>query len=299
MMKPRLLFLTAMTVCALTSDAQVTMKKRTFEQKGPQEALYELRCQGGSEAFTFQQLSQAPENTLLAITFHKSTRAAGSTSIGLSPGTCAWIDRPVNAAEPATIHVEVKPSDVQMMEDDLRAAGKYWSYYVFNTNQGYLQARRYAVWQSPDAVGSVAVKPLDAIPNNSVRLIIKYDKNYGHADTRTAFGDDPHACTAFAVSVTPATAAPSTKLIAIPSTGRLSSTEEQYTCEYIIADVPQDFPLAIDVSPRDPTGAWIDGSDAQPPAGQQRTIPNSKRTVTVTKAQSRVRIDYEMVYAPR
>jgi hypothetical protein len=48
-------------------------------------------------------LEQSPTAMTVTIPFTRSTRAGGASGIKLTPGTCSWEDRAVNASEPATV----------------------------------------------------------------------------------------------------------------------------------------------------------------------------------------------------
>ena len=137
---------------------------------GASTAGYEIRCRGGDGAFRLQQLSGGPRPeaggqvwvALMSLEFHASPLAAGPDAAGLIPGTCAWIDRPLNDREPRSIRFEapathttsaspgISPTpglspDVSHLKDP----AKYWSFFAYNTNQGFLQATSYRPWDPP------------------------------------------------------------------------------------------------------------------------------------------------------
>jgi hypothetical protein len=103
---------------------------------------------------------------LLSLEFKASPFAAGTDARGLTPGTCAWIDRPLNDAEPRVIRFETvalvtgpQPNDLRPLpgsfadHEHLRDATRYWSFFVFNTNQGFLQATRHGPWNPSEVKG--------------------------------------------------------------------------------------------------------------------------------------------------
>jgi hypothetical protein len=131
---------------------------------------YEIRCRGGGEAYRVQQLSGGPRmergiefwRVLMSLKFTPGTLPAGNDGGGLAPGTCAWIDRPLNDLEPREIRFEpvalvvsAQPKDLRPLpgmfpsDDDLRDPAQYWSFSAFNTNQGFLQATSYRRWTAP------------------------------------------------------------------------------------------------------------------------------------------------------
>src|SRR5713226_5954393 len=98
----------------------------------------------------------------LGLFFNKSGRAAGQTGKPLQPGTCAWVDRPLNAQEPDIVaqhirqgfqyHVDVDrgghvtrftpETSIYAWVNDVRDPDKFWTFYAYNTNQGELRATR-------------------------------------------------------------------------------------------------------------------------------------------------------------
>lgn len=98
----------------------------------------------------------------LGLFFAKSPRAAGQKGTGLANGTCAWVDRPLNAREPDILaqdiragyryHVDLDASkhvvrfqptnNTYNWVNVLRVPGKLWTFYAYNTNQGELKVTR-------------------------------------------------------------------------------------------------------------------------------------------------------------
>ncbi|MGH9931466.1 MAG: hypothetical protein ACREA9_19840, partial [Pyrinomonadaceae bacterium] len=107
------------------------------------------------------------------------------------------------------------------------------------------------------------------------------------------------SCPAFSVSATPLS--PVDRLIetAIPFMREFNGS---YVCSFLVSYLPLNQPINVSVGMVDDqmslVGKWQGGTQPQPKPGQQRTIPNGSRTVTLTAAQSRVRLEFEMVYAP-
>lgn len=61
----------------------------------------------GLEPFTPASRGAGPDDTEVAIPFRRNDRAAGAGGSALSPGACAWVDRPVNAGEPDVLKFTV------------------------------------------------------------------------------------------------------------------------------------------------------------------------------------------------
>jgi hypothetical protein len=69
----------------------------------------------------------------------KARNAAGNPSnYGKLPvGSGAWVDRPLNAAEPVRLKQTIAPEQAQIIITRLRVPDNYWKFYCKNTNQGY------------------------------------------------------------------------------------------------------------------------------------------------------------------
>lgn len=98
----------------------------------------------------------------LGLFFNKSNRAAGQVGKALFPGTCAWVDRPLNAKEPDILAENIRPGYVYQVTfnnrhdvmsfkpenniyawvNDVRDSNKFWTFYAYNTNQGELRATK-------------------------------------------------------------------------------------------------------------------------------------------------------------
>lgn len=136
---------------------------------------YEIRCRGGEGTFRLQQLSGGPRSeatgevwvALMSLEFRAGPLAAGVDASGLAPGTCAWIDRPLNDLEPRSIRFEAPAIHTTTIPhtifpapglspdaEYLRDSSRYWSFFVFNTNQGFLQATRHGPWNQSKVTGA-------------------------------------------------------------------------------------------------------------------------------------------------
>src|SRR2546423_3722772 len=97
---------------------------------------YDLRCRGKSGAFVFD----GPSGNSYSIRFAASSHAAGPTNAGLDPGTCSWVDRPLNSAEPSEIHFRGLDWQTRLIATQLNDERNYWSFIVVNSNKGYFDA---------------------------------------------------------------------------------------------------------------------------------------------------------------
>ena len=81
------------------------------------------------------------------MTFTPAASAALSNGTGLAQGTCAWVDRPLNAQEPAAVWFTQLLSDTaRPPQEALRDPGSYWRFMVHNTGQGYLESDWHGAW---------------------------------------------------------------------------------------------------------------------------------------------------------
>ncbi|MBV9773039.1 MAG: hypothetical protein JO040_03780 [Gemmatimonadetes bacterium] len=140
---------------------------------------YELRCRGnyGSD-FNFHPAGLTLTEEVVA--FRASPKAAGADGSGLAPGTCSWIDRPLNQAEPREIWFNAPAVPFADSGDPTRAEtapsksnialylydeSRYWSFFVYNTNRGHFKATSYRAWHNPwSRVRRDATTPVRAIP---------------------------------------------------------------------------------------------------------------------------------------
>jgi hypothetical protein len=140
-------------------------------------------------------------------------------------------------------------------------------------------------------------------PPNSIRVEIRYNKEYGYKDNSSAFGrTGPQSFDAFAVDANPYGSRRPEKLIPITINSRMIEVGGYYVCDYLISELPLDQAITVSVSLANryaPTERWHGGSQPQPPPGQQRLILEPTRSVTLTRRKSRATLVFEMVYAPQ
>ncbi len=168
---------------------------------------------------------------------------------------------------------------------------------------------------------------ITAQPPNSIRVQVRYKKEYGYKDDTNAFGHvGPISCGAFSVSAGPDPSVRLEYLIGIENPGKMRESDGFYVCDFLVTDLPLNAPIKVGVDLADrrslPFEAWKGGSQAQPPPGQQRTIiivggrvsgingvddgifasriraQDKTRTVTLTEAEPGATQIFEMVYAP-
>lgn len=126
---------------------------------------YELRCRGkyGSDLTFHEAMLTSP---VVELRFRASPRAAGADASGLEPGTCSWIDRPLGDAEPRKVWFSAPALPYSDTGDPTLAErqpsrgtiplylydeSRYWSFWVYNTGRGHLQATEHRPWKDPRA----------------------------------------------------------------------------------------------------------------------------------------------------
>src|SRR5919202_5561960 len=79
----------------------------------------------------------------LSVQFRKSPVAAGEpTTFGRMPaGSAAWVDRPVNDAEPSVVQQHMNLDQAPEINGVLRNGG-FWRFVCHNTNTGHFDAVR-------------------------------------------------------------------------------------------------------------------------------------------------------------
>jgi hypothetical protein len=84
------------------------------------------------------------EGGALTIQFRKSPVAAGDpTTYGrMPPGSAAWVDRPVNDAEPSLVKQQMNETDAAETRAVLRNDVRFWKFVCSNTNTGHFEAVR-------------------------------------------------------------------------------------------------------------------------------------------------------------
>jgi hypothetical protein len=120
-----------------------------------QPQAYVLLCRGGGP-FGFDTLRQMDSVPIIevALGFRPATIAGGPDGTALDRGTCAWVDRPLNAQEPSLIWFTQPLTGMLGPQDALNDPDRYWHFMVFNTGRGHLQSVGHGAWTSAPATGA-------------------------------------------------------------------------------------------------------------------------------------------------
>jgi hypothetical protein len=91
-----------------------------------------------------QGVTGAHDGGTLTVRFRKSRVAAGDpTTYGrLPPGSAAWVDRPVNDAEPSVLKQQMNQADAANTIAVLRNSERFWMFLCSNTNAGFFEVFR-------------------------------------------------------------------------------------------------------------------------------------------------------------
>ena len=84
------------------------------------------------------------DHSTLSVQFRKSAVAAGDpTMYGRMPaGSAAWVDRPVNDAEPSVVRQQMNRDKANEVNGVLRNNVGFWKFVCHNTNAGHFEAVR-------------------------------------------------------------------------------------------------------------------------------------------------------------
>jgi hypothetical protein len=143
---------------------------------------YELRCRGGGLKFNSTPGStHSSGEQMMNMTVDFVAGTQGTSKANLKPGQCSWVDRGLVKGEPTQIHFEIvsfaqqaqarhgspvdhsptaaeRYPDAQNVPQYLSTSDHYWSFWVYNTNGGYLQATSQKYF-----------KPLKLLPGDKVK----------------------------------------------------------------------------------------------------------------------------------
>ncbi len=111
---------------------------------------FPLNCRGGGLVFDTLLIVPDSAHVRLMLTFAANPTASGPEGQGLEPGSCAWVDRPLNDAEPRRIQFAVGTTDsapAQTAGD----SGMYWGFLAHSTDSGYIRGVGYRHWAGADA----------------------------------------------------------------------------------------------------------------------------------------------------
>lgn len=153
---------------------------------------YELRCRGGGLKFksTPGSTSSSGEQMMnMTVDFTGGTQAAGGRAENLRPGQCSWVDRGLRNGEPTQVHLEIvyfaqqqqarhgspvdrSPTaaenypDAQNVPQYLTSGDHYWSFWVYNSGNGYLQSIRQKYFKPLKTPPGGVRAPLPSRPGN-------------------------------------------------------------------------------------------------------------------------------------
>jgi hypothetical protein len=183
------IFLLALTLSlqamALAAEPVPPKTATGFAASATVQQAYELRCRGGGLRFNStpgRSLPTGEQMMNVTVNFSAGPQAAGGRAENLQPGQCSWVDRGFRPGEPSQIRVESvyfaqqqqarhgssvdrSPTaaehypDAQNIPPYLSDANHYWSFFVYNTNNGYLQA-----------TGQRYFKPLKVPPKDRTKI---------------------------------------------------------------------------------------------------------------------------------
>ena len=152
-----------------------------------------------------------------------------------------------------------------------------------------------------------------AIEPNSIRVRIRYQKEYGYLTSNKPGNQEPYSCSAFTVEAGVRSGEPGTfgrprtgneldVLMTIASSSLMRVDGNYYVCDFTVTAVPLNEPILVSGSminnSKVLTGRWRDGSQPQPAPGSERLILNGKKNVSLTKSDPSVTVDFEMIYRP-
>jgi hypothetical protein len=129
---------------------------------GRERRHFPLHCRGGDRLVfdTLGPIADTGTTARVSLRFTAGPRAAGQNGEGLEPSTCAWVDRPLNGAEPLRVRVTLASGD-STPRLTLRDTSLYWSFLAYNTDSGHFHGVGYRYWKADDAV---AAQPAPAPP---------------------------------------------------------------------------------------------------------------------------------------
>lgn len=167
------LLLTAAFVISASAQPQLVTRLSLERSARPStgapvtmQQAYELRCRGGGlriNSTPGRSLPTGEQMTNMTVDFVAGTQATGGRAENLKPGQCSWVDRGFRQGEPSRVRLEIvyfaqqkqtlhgspvdrsptaaeRYPDAQNVPQYLSSANRYWSFWVYNTNNGYLQA---------------------------------------------------------------------------------------------------------------------------------------------------------------
>ena len=151
------------------------------------------------------------------------------------------------------------------------------------------------------------------IEPNSIRVRIRYQKEFGYVTSSKPGNQEPYSCNAFTVDGGIWSGASETLggykrggtgdlLMTITTPNAMRVAGNYFVCDFTITSVPLNEPILVKASmvsdAKILTVRWRDGSQPQPPPGSERMILNGSSKVTLTNSNPTAILDFEMVYRP-
>lgn len=91
-----------------------------------------------------QGVTAAYDGSTLTVQFRKAPVAVGSptTYRNMPFGSAAWVDRPLNDAEPSVLQQQMNGTDAESAIEVLRINDRFWKFVCRNTNTGHFEVLR-------------------------------------------------------------------------------------------------------------------------------------------------------------
>ena len=187
------LTLSLLAVVLAASELISSKAEASLDPSMSMQQSYELRCRGGG-SMKFNSTpgstsSSGEQMTNVTIDFAVGTQGAGTGKPNLNPGQCSWIDRGFRPGEPPQIHLEIvsfgqqaearhgspvdrsptaaeRYPDAQNVPQYLSSSDHYWTFWVYNTGQRYLQSTSHRVFKVLKAPPGGGRFPLPSKPGN-------------------------------------------------------------------------------------------------------------------------------------
>jgi len=187
------LTLSLLAVVLAASELISSKAEASLDPSMSMQQSYELRCRGGG-SMKFNSTpgstsSSGEQMTNVTIDFAVGTQGAGTGKPNLNPGQCSWIDRGFRPGEPPQIHLEIvsfgqqaearhgspvdrsptaaeRYPDAQNLPQYLSNSDHYWTFWVYNTGQRYLQSTSHRVFKVLKAPPGGGRFPLPSKPGN-------------------------------------------------------------------------------------------------------------------------------------
>ena len=182
---PLALTLSLLATVLAASELISSKDEASLNSSMPMQQSYELRCRGGALKFRSSpgSTSSSGEQMMnMTVNFAAGTQGAGARTPILTPGQCSWVDRGFRPGEPTQIRLEMvyfaqqqqalhgspvdrtptaaeRYPDAQNVPQYLSSSDHYWSFWVYNTSNGYLQSTTHRYF-----------KPLKTLPGDKVRI---------------------------------------------------------------------------------------------------------------------------------